>query len=259
MKHELERPRRTAVMLDPHPLSHTGLAAVLAPFNIDLVGATTSTCMALTLLGEHRPDVFVIEVDVPGARDELLQLIETALRDDPHLRVIVLSATDDRGLVDAAFDRGACAYVLKTSDQDSIVTAIRQAFEPSLYLAQPRNGNAVSSPVGGALLRKLTRREIEILQLVSGGRSNRQVAEMLWVTDQTVKFHLANVYRKLGVRGRFEAATWAREHGLVEAPAPNLVALPTTSSDDEARSVLVPLRQPASPKPLATEAGETSR
>ena len=66
------------------------------------------------------------------------------------------------------------------------------------------------------VLRKLTRRELEILQLVSGGRSNRQVAEILWVADQTVKFHLANIYRKLNVRSRFEAARWAREAGLLD-------------------------------------------
>jgi DNA-binding CsgD family transcriptional regulator len=61
----------------------------------------------------------------------------------------------------------------------------------------------------------LTRREVEILRLVSGGRSNREVARMLWVTDQTVKFHLANVYKKLGVSGRAEAARWAWANGLL--------------------------------------------
>jgi DNA-binding NarL/FixJ family response regulator len=255
MKHVPERPRRTAVMLDPHPLCHAALATVLAPFDIDLVGATTSTCAANALLEEHRPDLFVLEVDLPGARDEALGLIESARNDDPHLTVIVLSGTDDRALVDAAFDRGVSAYVLKTSDQDAIVTAIRQAFEPSLYLARPSNGT-VSSPVGGALLRKLTRREIEILQLVSGGRSNRQVAEMLWVTDQTVKFHLANVYRKLNVRSRFEAANWAREHGLVEpAPAPDVAA----TLPEGAPNVLVPIRQTRPRPSVAMEAGETSR
>ena len=65
-------------------------------------------------------------------------------------------------------------------------------------------------------MHKLTRRELEILELVSGGRSNRQVAEILWVADQTVKFHLANIYRKLNVRSRYEAARWARENGLLD-------------------------------------------
>jgi DNA-binding CsgD family transcriptional regulator len=62
----------------------------------------------------------------------------------------------------------------------------------------------------------LTRRELEVLRLVSGGATNRAVAATLWVTEQTVKFHLSNVYRKLGVRNRFEAARWAWENGLLE-------------------------------------------
>jgi DNA-binding CsgD family transcriptional regulator len=62
----------------------------------------------------------------------------------------------------------------------------------------------------------LTRRELEVLRLVSRGKTNRAVAATLWVTDQTVKFHLSNVYRKLGVRNRFEAARWAWENGLLD-------------------------------------------
>jgi DNA-binding CsgD family transcriptional regulator len=134
---------------------------------------------------------------------------------DPTLTVIVLSATDDSALIDAAFAHGASAYVLKTSDPDVIATAVRQAFEPSLYFARPKQ--PVEAPVVELAPPKLTRRELEILTLVSEGRSNRQVAELLWVTDQTVKFHLANVYRKLGVRSRFDAARWAFEHGLLES------------------------------------------
>ena len=131
-----------------------------------------------------------------------------------QLTVIVLSGTDDRGVIDAAFDSGATAYVLKTSDPEAIATAIRQAFDRRSSWHGRRS--ARSRRRDNELLGKLTRRELEILQLVSGGRSNRQVAEILWVADQTVKFHLANIYRKLGVGSRFEAARWARESGILD-------------------------------------------
>ena len=220
MKHELNRPRRTAVVLDPHPLCHSALAALLARFNIHVVGVATSTSTGVTLLQEHRPDLLVAEVDLPEGREAGLRVLANGRRDDPDLTVIVLSGTDDRSLIDAAFDRGASAYVLKTSDPDAIATAIRQAFEPSLYLARPPEQRAATTtPVEQHVLHNLTRRELEILQLVSGGRSNRQVAKILWVTDQTVKFHLANVYRKLGVCSRFEAARWARENGILDVVA----------------------------------------
>ena len=131
----------------------------------------------------------------------------------PDLTVIVLSGTDDRGIIEAAIDRGAAAYILKSTDTDAIATAIRQVFEPSVYLAGPKERAHAATTETPEVLGKLTRRELEILQLVSGGRSNRQVAQILWITDQTVKFHLANIYRKLGVRSRFEAARWARRTG----------------------------------------------
>ena len=245
MKHEFSRPRRTAVALDPHPLCHTALATLLARFNIDLVGATTSTGSTLRLLREHRPDLLVMEVDLPEGLDAALRLISIGPRETPDLTVIVLSGTDDRNVIDAAFDRGASAYVLKTSDPDAIATAIRQAFEPSLYLARPREREVTTSD-SQKVLRKLTRRELEILQLVSGGRSNRQVAQILWVADQTVKFHLANVYRKLGVRSRFEAARWAQENGILDVVVESREAIsPTHSWSRSAPSGLVPLRRPA--------------
>jgi DNA-binding NarL/FixJ family response regulator len=213
MKHECERAVKTAVMIDPHPLCHSAIAALLARFDIEVVGATTSPDAAVALLQEHKPDLLVAELDLPEGREEGLRVLELGRVGDPTLTVIVLSSTDDPSLIDAAFGRGASAYVLKTSDVEVIATAVRQAFEPSLYFARPQQ--PAEQPVELAAP-KLTRRELEILKLVSEGRSNRQVAELLWVTDQTVKFHLANVYRKLGVRSRFDAARWAFEHGVLE-------------------------------------------
>ena len=254
MKHEFSRPRRTAVALDPHPLCHTALATLLARVNIDLVGATTSTGSALTLLHEHRPDLLVLELDLPEGLDAALRLISIGPRETPDLTVIVLSGTNERSTIDAAFDRGASAYVLKTSDPDAIATAIRQAFEPSLYLARPRERTETAVADGQEILRRLTRRELEILQLVSGGRSNRQVAQILWVADQTVKFHLANVYRKLGVRSRFEAAHWAQENGILDVVVETGEAISPAersangngngTGNGNGSSALVPLRRP---------------
>ncbi len=231
-------------MLDPHPLCHTALATLLARYEIDLVGATTCASTAATLLREHRPDLLVLEVDLPEGLDAALRLISTGPRETPGLTVVVLSGSNERSVIDAAFDRGASAYVLKSSDPDAIGTAIRQAFEPSLYLARPRQ-EAVATERRD-VLRKLTRRELEILQLVSGGRSNRQVAEILWVADQTVKFHLANVYRKLGVRSRFEAARWARQNGILDVVAESGEAISPIERKENGNGApaLVPLRRP---------------
>jgi DNA-binding NarL/FixJ family response regulator len=271
MNHEFSRPRRTAVALDPHPLCHIALSTLLARIDIDVVGTATSTGDALALLQEHRPDLLVLEVDLPEGLEAALHLITSGPRDVPELTTVVLSSVEERCTIDAAFDRGAAAYVLKSSDPDAITTAIRQAFEPSLFLArrassEPRvvkaNGttNGHASDEGAELLQKLTRRELEILQLVSGGRSNRQVAQILWVADQTVKFHLANVYRKLGVRSRFEAAKWARENGILDVVVDSGEAISMAEPKTNGSTSLIPLRRPT-PRPSNPRGrfGETSR
>jgi DNA-binding NarL/FixJ family response regulator len=260
MKHENpDRPRRKAVALDPHPLCHTALTTLLARFDIDLVGAATSARAAETLLQEHRPDLLVMEIDLAEGHEAAFRMISSGRKRSPELTVIVLSGTDDRGVIDAAFDCGAAAYVLKTSDPEAIATAIRQAFEPSLFLAPPQERTVPATDK--EVLRKLTRRELEILQLVSGGRSNRQVAEILWVADQTVKFHLANIYRKLGVRSRFEAARWARESGILDVVVESDTGTVSEGSGSGGVTrALVPLRSPRSrPRNVTERLEETSR
>ena len=208
---------RTAVLMEPHPLFHSAISALLVRCDVEVVGAATSAAGAAALVEKHEPDLLVGELDVPEGRDEALRVVSLARLRDPSLTVIALSATDDPGLIDAAFEAGVSAYVLKTSDPDVIATAVHQAFEPSLYVARrPALRSVTAAPAEQVELPKLTRRELEILELVAEGRSNRQVAQLLWVTDQTVKFHLANVYRKLGVRSRFDAARWAQENGVLQ-------------------------------------------
>jgi len=131
------------------------------------------------------------------------------------MKAIVLSMYEERALVEAAFAAGAFAYVLKSADPDDLRAAIRQAFEPSVYFAPELVSNGAEPDERPSVDAGLTRREIEILQLVAEGYSNAQLARMLWVTEQTVKFHLSNIYRKLGVANRTEASRWAQVHGLL--------------------------------------------
>ena len=99
------------------------------------------------------------------------------------------------------------------------MAGIRQAFEASIYLAHSAAASSPREPGVAAETPELTRREFEILQLVAEGHSNSQLAKMLWVTEQTVKFHLSNIYRKLDVANRTEASRWAQIHGLLPEPS----------------------------------------
>jgi two-component system response regulator DevR len=180
----------------------------------------TSSTLAFHKLDELRPDLLITGIKMAPGEIDGITLVRNARERDPDLHAIVLSMYDDAPHIDGAFAAGAHAYVLKTAHPDDLTSAIRQAFQHSIYLLGARPA-AAAAPVAAAADDSpgLTRRELEILQLVAEGHSNAQLARKLWVTEQTVKFHLSNIYRKLNVSNRTEASRWAQLQGLLPAPA----------------------------------------
>ena len=206
---------RTAVILDEHPLWLDAVDQVLEPLALDVVAKTTSIAAALDAIATLRPALFLMDLDLDDPPLAGLECIRKARELAPGLDVVVLSGHGETEAVEAAFAAGAIAFVVKTAQPDDIVAAVRQVFDHSIFLrsafsTRPRR---MLSPTNGE--RGLTRRELEILRLVSEGHSNAQVARTLWVTEQTVKFHLSNIYRKLDVGNRTEASRWAQLHGVL--------------------------------------------
>jgi two-component system response regulator DevR len=202
---------RTAVLLDQHPLWHEAVEPVLERLKIRVIGKTTRPDDALSLIEECRPDILLLELDLPDEELDGVSVIRAAKDRAPGLHVIVLSVYDSPHEVDAAVAAGAAAYVRKSVHPDDLATAVRQAFQTSIYLA----GSRPATRTVGDRSKVLTERELEIVRLVGEGHSNRELARMLWVTEQTVKFHLTNIYRKLGVSNRTEASRWAQGQGLL--------------------------------------------
>jgi DNA-binding NarL/FixJ family response regulator len=206
---------RSAVLLDAQPLLLEMLDRLLAKAGVATVSKHTTAEGALEAVREHRPDLLLLDLrDIDGVRSitEARELV-------PGLKTIVLVDPGDDTVLGAAFAAGATVAISRAARPDDLALAVRQAFEPSIYLAHAlRVGQApvrVDARRGG-----LTKREQEILQLVAEGHSNGRVARLLWVTEQTVKFHLSNTYRKLDVSNRTEASRWAQRNGLLsEAPA----------------------------------------
>ena len=181
-----------------------------------MLAKVTSGVDALDAVVTHRPDVLVTSVRLADPDLDGIKLIRQATDEVSGLRCVVISAYDDATHVGAAFAAGACAYVVKTAHPHDIASAVRQAFDSSIFLASPAathngkpTGNGADSGYG------LTRREVEILRLVAEGHSNAELARRVWITEQTVKFHLSNIYRKLGVANRTEAGRWAQLNGVL--------------------------------------------
>jgi DNA-binding NarL/FixJ family response regulator len=207
-----------AVVLDPHPIWLDAVEMVLARIGATVVVKTSSATEALATIERAQPGLLTLELDAGPGEPDGFEVMRRAQTLAPGIRSIVLSVHHDTAHIDAALAAGAAAYVVKTAHPDDVASAVRQAFDHSVYLAGAPRAAATGSaaaPSATEIPGGLTRRELEILCLVAEGHSNSQLARMLWVTEQTVKFHLSNIYRKLGVSNRTEASRWAQLNGLL--------------------------------------------
>jgi DNA-binding NarL/FixJ family response regulator len=220
---------RTAVIVDTHPLWLDALEAVLERVEFDVAGRATTVEDARRLVVETRPDLLIAEcamaIESANGSEGGKRMLEQVRDAHPRIKCVVLTDRDDPRGREVAFAAGADAICIKLAESEDLAAVVRQLFSPSFYLArfQPAAPNPPSQPVSDAVA-LLTKREREILRLAAEGHSNSELAKMLWVTEQTVKFHLSNIYRKLEVSNRTEASRWAHHHGLLKAPEPHTPA-----------------------------------
>jgi DNA-binding NarL/FixJ family response regulator len=203
-----------AVVLDADRRWCTFIVAVLATQEVATVATALTATAAVQLIEVFRPDLFVADValaltDIGGVSSLILA---NRIRSD--LRSIVLSEHDDPDEMVEAFRAGASAYVLKSAQPDELASAVRQVFKRSIFF--PGAGVALTEAAGRRARADslLTRRELEILGFAAAGVPNAEIARSLWVSEQTVKYHLSNLYKKIGVTNRTEASRWAYEHGI---------------------------------------------
>jgi DNA-binding NarL/FixJ family response regulator len=211
--------RLDAVVLDPHPIWLDAVEMILERIGATVILKTSSASAALRTIEREQPRLLTLELDSPPGEPDGFEVVRRARTLAPSLRAIVLSTHNDTTHIDAALAAGVAAYVLKTAHPNDVASSVRQAFDHSVYLVggprPPETASGAARAAGSENPGGLTRRELEILLLVAEGHSNLQLARMLWVTEQTVKFHLSNIYRKLGVSNRTEASRWAQVNGLL--------------------------------------------
>jgi DNA-binding NarL/FixJ family response regulator len=206
--------RRLKVLIaDDHRLMLRAIRAALADSeDIEIVAEADAGTKVLPLVGQTNPDIVLLDVRMPGI--DGMAVLERLRERYPEVRVAMLSAIDDPTVVRAALSRGASAFIVKHIDPRDLAAAVRQAVEGAVY--QPLG--MLESTGGASAELDLSKRELTILRALQSGLSNKQIAKELFLAEQTVKFHLTNIYRKLGVNSRTEAVRFAYEHGLVENP-----------------------------------------
>lgn len=204
------------LIADDHPLMLAGLRRALAEADrFDIVAEATTCAAVLTAIDRVRPDVAVVDLGMPGM--DGITLLDRMLAKHSALKVVVLSESSDPELVEQAFKHGACSFVVKTIDTTDLVPAIKQGIDGTAFHASGLPALAADS---AASKMGISDQELRVLREVARGLSNQMVADKLFVTEQTVKFHMTNIFRKLGVANRTEAARWVFAHGLVGEPEP---------------------------------------
>jgi DNA-binding NarL/FixJ family response regulator len=207
--------RLKIVIADDHQLMLAALRLALEPASdIVVVGEAQSGTQVLPLVHQHSPDVALIDIRMPGM--DGLRCLEQLKQRFPHVKTIAISGIEDPQVIHAALERGASAFILKSIDPRDLPAAIRQTVDETVFRTLGGGGTPAVDVSAKDL--GLSERELTILRALAGGLSNKQIAKQLWLAEQTVKFHLTNIYRKLEVGSRTEAIRSAYEHGLVENP-----------------------------------------
>lgn len=201
------------LLIDNHPLVLDGLAAILETYDhIDVVGTASSATAGLETALNARPAVVLMDINMPQLNGiDALELFKEKV---PSTRVLMLSMHDSREYISTSVLHGACGYVLKDVATDEIVTAIE---------AVAGGGTYFSSGVYDVLMEKnretvlaLTSREQAVLLMIAEGRSNRDAALALEISERTVETHRKNIKKKLGITTTAGLTRYAIENGLIE-------------------------------------------
>lgn len=203
------------LLADDHTMFRQGLAKVMASCGgMEVVAEAPNDSEVVGLVREHEPDVVIMEVQLPleKARETLVRIRETS----PSSRVVIVTMFEDPRYVRELMEVGASAYLVKTASTEHLIGAVRAAvYDPrskDVVVGMPRELIEWAEEGSKGVL---SAREMEILVLSARGLSNRQIASGLHLSEATVKRHLANIYPKMGVASRGEAARKALEEGWI--------------------------------------------
>jgi DNA-binding NarL/FixJ family response regulator len=195
------------VLADDHAVVLAGLCSLLQlEADIEVVGATSDSTQLLELLRTQQPDVVVLDWQMPGMGGQTC--LERIRQAGITSRVLVLSAFSDGDTLQAVLEAEADGFALKTEPPQQVIAAIRQVYNGQLVFPQAARRWLRTRRQPSALpTDELSAREMAVLALVAQGLTNMQIAQRLSISDNTVKFHLQNIYSKLGVANRTEAVS----------------------------------------------------
>jgi DNA-binding NarL/FixJ family response regulator len=208
------------LLVDDHAVLRDGLSNIISlEDDMEVVGEAKSGIEALQLVEEVHPNVILMDINMPGMNG--VEAIRRIHAQYPRIAIIVLTMYDRDEYLYESIRAGATGYLLKDAPSGDVIAAIRSASrgESTLHPVMARKllDNLTGEKRGerGSSDENLTPRELDVLQLMVKGHSNKEIAEQLFISDKTVKIHVSNILKKLGVKSRSQAIIYAIQHELV--------------------------------------------
>lgn len=205
----------TTLLIDDHVLIREGLAHALEKTEFFVVAQAASASEAIIQVTRSRPKMVLLDLNLPdGNGNEVIPFIRSTCQESV---IVVLTMESDYDQLAIAKAAGASAYVLKSSPLPELLAAMRRAITHPRRFSSPTTISNPTIPASKPSAFDLTSRELEILQILPTGFSAREIGSLLFISEATVKTHLASIYRKLQVSNRVQAIESARKHGLLLA------------------------------------------
>jgi DNA-binding NarL/FixJ family response regulator len=202
------------VVADDHRVVRVGLEQLLATFDdVEAVGFAAGGEEAVALCRELEPDVLLLDLSMPDM--DGIEVTDMLRESVPRTRVVVFTSFSDRERIVRALDAGAIGYLLKDAEPEEILGAIRAAARGESPLAPRAAAELLADRKSRPPTVELTGRELEVLRLVVDGLANKQIARRLGISEKTVKGHLTNLFQRIGVADRTQAALWAERTGVL--------------------------------------------
>jgi DNA-binding NarL/FixJ family response regulator len=201
------------LVAEDHGVVRDGLIRLLSSLpDIEVVGAAADGAEAIRMANEHRPDVVLMDLRMPGMDGS--EATRRLLENDPNAQVVILTSFSERDEILSALDAGAIGYLLKDAEPEELIRGVRAAAQGDSPLAPKAARTLITSRSSSASGEQLTAREREVLTLVARGLPNKLIARELGIAEKTVKAHLTTVFQRIGVTDRVQATIWARDHNL---------------------------------------------
>ncbi|MEI2265755.1 two-component system response regulator NarL [Erwinia sp. CGal63] len=207
----------TILLIDDHPLLRNGVKQLIElEESLQVIGEASDGAQGVVLAEQHDPDLILLDLNMPGMNglDTLVQLRTIDLSG----RIVVFSVSDHEDDVVNALKHGADGYLLKDMEPEALLKALHQAAAGQMVLSEKLTNVLVASlresrPTEARDVEQLTRRERDILKLITLGMTNKAIARKLSITESTVKVHVKHLLKKMKLKSRVEAAVWALQNG----------------------------------------------